>query len=256
MKIVSFIDLDNTFLQSLRWIPKDEKSSAVGVRKDGSIQAYITDKQKKFIDCLFEIGDVVPATARTSESLARISLSFGGYKIVSHGALVFHGDFIDKEWLQENKNSLMTLKETLGVIFGEVGKIIKDNDLDLQYRIVEDQGHHVYFFAKAPDDMADDARILHRLLAKSSVVPKDYIVHHNEREVAILSSKNGKKNAVKWVYEKMLQKHGEVLTLGIGDSFSDLSFITVCDFGIFPQKSQINKFLQKESRKNIFELLP
>ena len=41
-----------------------------------------------------------------------------------------------------------------------------------------------------------------------------------------------------------MKKYQPKLTIGMGDSFTDINFMNLCDFKIIPTQSQINKLFE------------
>jgi len=50
-----------------------------------------------------------------------------------------------------------------------------------------------------------------------------------------------KRHAVEHLTERLRREHGEIVTFGMGDSLSDLGFMSTCDYALVPKASQINR---------------
>lgn len=59
----------------------------------------------------------------------------------------------------------------------------------------------------------------------------------NANNVSLLPRAPGKAQAVRWLRERHFP--GAVLTLGLGDSVSDLPFLRECDFAVTPAQGQL-----------------
>jgi predicted mannosyl-3-phosphoglycerate phosphatase (HAD superfamily) len=68
---------------------------------------------------------------------------------------------------------------------------------------------------------------------------REYFIHRNGNNLAILPNALDKSHAVAYVSEKLRQEHGEILTFGMGDSRSDARFMAACDYAIVPGRSQL-----------------
>ena len=64
-------------------------------------------------------------------------------------------------------------------------------------------------------------------------------IHHNGRDMALLPPFAAKEKAVAFLMDKIRVSEPHPLFLGLGDSFSDLPFMKLCDYLITPTGSQI-----------------
>ena len=68
---------------------------------------------------------------------------------------------------------------------------------------------------------------------------REYFIHRNGNNLAILPNALNKSHAVAYVTEKLRAEHGDILTFGIGDSKSDARFMAACDYAIVPRRTQL-----------------
>jgi hypothetical protein len=129
--------------------------------------------------------------------------------------------------------------------------------LKARARLVEDCGTPFYIVVKDPDKQAGNLEQIEReavapwlACAGSGAagigatgigagVGKDFCVHRNANNLAILPNTLNKARAVAYVRQKLEAEHGEIITFGMGDSASDARFMASCDYTIIPKGTQL-----------------
>jgi hydroxymethylpyrimidine pyrophosphatase-like HAD family hydrolase len=76
-------------------------------------------------------------------------------------------------------------------------------------------------------------------------------VYQNEKTITILPSVINKKQAVKFLCDLLEPK----LTIGIGDSLSDLKFLNFCDFKIISKLGELNKKINAEDTSILYKII-
>lgn len=86
---------------------------------------------------------------------------------------------------------------------------------------------------------ADDAALtgLRTRLAATGL-PEELALHHNGNNLAITVRGVQKHDAVRRVAAE-LEQAGPIVTIGAGDSLTDIPFLRGCDFALVPRDSQI-----------------
>jgi hypothetical protein len=104
----------------------------------------------------------------------------------------------------------------------------------------EIEGVPSYISAKADDsDSAHEATMagLRAQLEKLGL-PVTLALHCNGNNLAVMVKGAQKLDAVRLVIAE-LEREGPLVTLGVGDSLTDLPFMRLCDFALTPRGSQI-----------------
>lgn len=247
MRVVSFIDLDGTFIQSLKDAPKEVYFPAY-LDEQGRVIGCISAKQREVAEMLFQLGKVVPVTGRTSGSLARVLLPFQNtdtWKVVCHGALVLRGDELDQEWLGQFDKQIMRLQRELPNIFENLLEYFDTFQITpggASYQIKKDHDFFTHISIKTDSEKGAERFFFDFVWWRkqnSKFLPYDYATHRNGREITVRLADLDKKKAVRWIIERESKQAGELMTFGFGDSLSDVPFLDLCDFACFPGGSEI-----------------
>jgi hydroxymethylpyrimidine pyrophosphatase-like HAD family hydrolase len=93
-----------------------------------------------------------------------------------------------------------------------------------------------YVSVKADDDGAALSRV--RAQLEEAGLPPELALHHNGNNLALTVIGAQKHDAVRRVV-KELEGEGPIITIGAGDSLTDIPFLRACDFALVPRDSQI-----------------
>lgn len=104
----------------------------------------------------------------------------------------------------------------------------------VNYHSVEER--LTYVSIKSDDDGAALTRVRTRLEAIG--LPPELALHHNGNNFALMVNGAQKHDAVRRVARE-LEQAGPILTIGAGDSLTDIPFLRACDFALVPKDSQI-----------------
>jgi hypothetical protein len=243
---VIFTDLDDSLFQTRRKCSGDEISPAA-YNRQGEAISFHTPQQRAFIQLLGR-GQVIPVTGRSSDALARVrSLKWSSYRVVSHGALILDLDHqplaswyahIDREvtqWAPRFTHAHEHITRWVTTWSTNQSQPVSD---PIRVSVVSEDHLKVYVSIKGP------RRALIDLKSELKHLWSDGIIHHNDRNMALLPSYASKSRAVAHLQELITQTQTiEPLFVGVGDSVSDLAFLKLCHFAITPQQSQIHQEL-------------
>lgn len=91
-RLVIFLDLDDTILQTAPKCPPAEPVEPAAVDRAGRVLSFMTRAQQRLLAFWLERGTVIPVTGRTDEALARVTLKFESWRITHHGAVIRQPD--------------------------------------------------------------------------------------------------------------------------------------------------------------------
>ena len=243
-EVVIFSDLDDSLFQSRRkCVGHEGELSVAAYDRTGNPRSFHTPLQRALLKS-WEGATVIPVTGRSSDALARVtSLSWSSYRVVSHGAEVLGPDGQPLEsWRQLISDEVTAWSARLMEVSAQVTRYIERlNATEREVprvRVVYEADTPVYLSIKGPAH--DLTELRERLTPQWS----DGIIHHNDRDMALLPSYASKARAVSHLIEQ-LRAHQELrpLIIGLGDSVSDLPFLKLCDFALTPQDSHIQREL-------------
>lgn len=234
---ILFLDLDDTIFQTKRRNEKGVFEATISEKKPNV--SYMTNYQKIFFDMFSQIENlkIIPLTARILEQYNRVtlikktditeaSLYFGG--------MVLKNNEIDTNWDNIVKNKYKKLTLTLKELYEIVIKIVDKS----QFRISILDGFYLSIKNKDPKDKASMDKLF---LELKNIVSNEYFIHFNNNNIALVPEFIDKKHTAQY----FIDKYSPEMTIGMGDSISDLKFMELCDFKIVPSKSQIEKLFLK-----------
>ena len=202
----------------------------------------MTSSQDLLLKLFVERNDVsiIPVTARDLEQYKRTDLSRNS-KITAasmyFSGLIMQNEKIDPDWKNFIENSYKNLNIKMEDIFSKVKKeldhdIFKINMLEQYYLVIKNK------YRDSKEYIAQNEHLKGLL---SSQLTDEYFIHHNDNNISIIPKFLDKKNAVKYFIDKFKPE----LTIGAGDSITDLGFMSLCDFKLIPGNSQIDKIFLK-----------
>lgn len=239
--IIVFSDLDDTLFSSLRQFDSLAGTAAATTTSNGDVGAYASHAQRKMLEMVSENGLLVPVTGRPTGSLNRVLFPFKGDKIASHGAIILDSDNnIIPEWQQILDAEVEPWRIKMAQLKTQVCAHIKSQGLDIRVRIVEDYGYPCYLCLKGDADDLREIQATH-----FGQLSEGFFIHLNNRNLAFLPPYANKQRSVIFLKQRYQQTFkGSQMYLGLGDSSSDLPFMSECHFQIFPSASQISETIK------------
>ncbi len=260
-----FADLDGSLFDSggKAW-GEDREPVALNVR--GEASSFMNAQQRALLRLLS--GDrgllVVPNTARDLASFRRVALPFSGYAILSFGAVILTPPLPGQEggcglpeprWHALVSRSSREAEPQLEAVLALMESAITALGLKQAVRLeemgdLEELGEmRLRLYANAKET---EAGALDKLEAACGpLLPQGWWVHRNGHNLAFLPPYLGKEKAQTWFLENLDDRSlagDNSLTVGLGDSGSDLPFMSACDYVLMPSRSGIfQELLDKRS---------
>ncbi len=236
-QIVIFLDLDDTILQTAPKCPAGEPVELVAVDRAGRALSFMTRAQRRLLGFWLERGTVIPVTGRTDDALARVAIKFESWRITHHGAVIRQPDGRLPVWWHDEVRPLLVAAESP---LQEIAARLNEGATSGGYRVSRHsiEGCLTYLSVKSDDDGAALARLRSQL--EEIGLPPELALHHNGNNFALIVKGTRKHDAVRRVV-KALEESGSIITIGAGDSLTDIPFLRVCDFALVPRESQIQR---------------
>ena len=234
-RVVIFLDLDDTILQTAPKCPPGEPLAPAAFNRAGEVLSFMTRAQQRLLSFWLEQGIVIPVTGRTEGALDRVAIDFSSWRITHHGAVIRQPDGALPVWWTSEVQPILAAARSL---LEDYWNCLSAEAATGGYRISR---HEVdacltYLSVKADDDGAALARLAARLQQEG--LPTELALHWNGNNLALMVRGAQKHDAVQRVAEE-LRREGPIVTIGAGDSLTDLPFMRVCDFALTPRDSQI-----------------
>ncbi len=236
-RFVIFLDLDDTILQTAAKCPHGEPIEIAAVDRAGQALSFITAGQRHLLMTWMAQGEVIPVTGRTDEALARVLIPFNSWRITHHGAVTSQPDgCLPNWWRQEIQPTLAAAEPQLRELAAWLAAGAEAGCYRVSSHRVE--GYLTYISVKASAEGGSLASVRQRLQEKP--LPPQLALHHNGNNLAVMVHGAQKQDAVRRLIQE-LRLRGPIVTLGAGDSLSDIPFLKVCDFALVPRESQIQR---------------
>ncbi len=235
-RIVIFLDLDDTILQTAPKCPADQPLMPAAFNRAGEALSFMTRAQQRLLDFWLEQGVVIPVTGRTDDALARVAIEFTSWRITHHGAVIRRADRSLPTWWYVEVRPLLVAAQPL--LWGLSARL--SAEAAGRYRVSNHSVDEWLTYVSVKTD-ADEAVLLDvRERLESRGLPPELTVHCNGNNLALTVRGAQKHDAVRRVTAE-LEREGPLVTIGAGDSLTDLPFMRVCDFALTPRHSQIQR---------------
>lgn len=235
--IYLFLDLDDTLFQTRRKCPAVPLVTAAHGR-DGTPLSFMTPKQRALWEWLMQGACVIPTTARNYDAYRRVALPFSGRAILDFGGVILtEQGQPDPEWDAAIRAQATGVKASLQAVHRQLTVLAAEHGLQTRTRVIGDFDMDLYVVSKQADIEAEDLSRLHALCAHVAD-PALFYVHFNDNNLSVIPHFLNKRYAVQYLLDHYVTGENAI-TLGMGDSLSDLAFMGICDYSILPIGSQL-----------------
>jgi hypothetical protein len=244
LKKFLFADLDDTLFQTFDKCAVKDALEPAAWYSDGSICSFTTPAQRAFFSFVSAGMTVIPTTARSLDAFSRVNLGFTSYAVLNFGGIILQPDgAIERDWQGRMHGLMLAALPGLRELAARIDAWCARTGYGGRARLVEDAGTPFFIVVKDPDKIAPNLERVERevVLPWIAGAGKDYCVHRNGNNLAVLPRSLDKADAVAWITERLRREHGEIVTFGMGDSRSDARFMADCDYAIIPRRTQLSK---------------
>jgi hydroxymethylpyrimidine pyrophosphatase-like HAD family hydrolase len=236
-----FVDLDDTLFCSARKCPPGALLEPAALLQDGAVISYTSPGQRRLLHWLRQGATLIPVTARSLAGYARVLLTFEGPAVVSFGAVILdNAGRPDPKWVHHMQATLAAAQPLLTQAGEALNAAIAARGLDAWARGVGEFGQTQYLLAKhrGADVLALEALRI-EVLQPWAASRSGWRVFQNDNNLVLLPPGLDKAHAVAHLMAGLRSQHGDILSIGIGDSFSDAGFLGLCDFAMTPSRTQL-----------------
>jgi len=239
MNKLVFMDLDDTIFQERHKSPVGADLTTGALCQEGKPLSFCTEQQRSLWTWLDEDATIIPVTARSLVGYRRVQLSFTSWAVMNFGALILNPEGEpDESWRSTVRPLLAKEQERIREIVAGLKSYIGKEKLDVRLQEVIQDEHLAYVSIK---HNTHDSASLSRIKSEyfDLIDTSGYQVHLNDNYLTIGPHGIGKREAVAFLLEEKLTAQPR-LTIGFGDSLTDLKFMSLCDFWMTPGRSQID----------------
>lgn len=238
MKPILFTDLDDTLFQTARKMLPAEPKLLVANGADGQPLSFLYAWQRDFIDWALEQMRVIPVTARGIESFKRVQLPFKDAAVCLHGAAILNPQGqLEPEWHARTQDLLAPYQARLVALLATGLALGEQAGLNLRGWLETVASTSVYAVLKSNTHASELDPIKQLLLEHADLT--GFYLHHNDNNLALIPTPISKGKAVAHLIQQYQAQYGRQPLFGMGDSRSDVEFMSLCDFLAFPPKSQL-----------------
>jgi hydroxymethylpyrimidine pyrophosphatase-like HAD family hydrolase len=237
-KTIFLTDLDDTLFSSMRKAV-GPVGPAVTTAKNGH-HSHMSPAQEGLYDLMRAAGEVIPVTARSSDAFARVHLDFGTKRaILANGAVILGPDGKpDQDWLTYTSGIGRSAER---VMEGMVASITEEFGETSRSWVVTEYGAPIYFCVKM--NLEDPEEIRVGLMQAAELLADRFDLegfqHHvNGNNLSFTPNGISKREACLHLIPQ-LGERSAITLMGVGDSNTDVPFMSLCDHLITPSGSQI-----------------
>lgn len=240
-----FVDLDDSLFNSARKCPPGVQLEPAALLKNGAVVSYTNPRQRALLHWLRQGATIVPVTARSAEGFGRVLVDFHGTAVVSFGGVILDAQRQpDPHWTQRMHVELATTREPMQQVCHAVSAWIAEHQVDAWAKVVEEGGQAQYLLAKHQSaDAQALAQLAEQVLRPWAASRPGWRVFQNDNNLTLLPPGLDKAHAVAYLMAELRAAHGDIVSVGIGDSLSDAGFLSLCDYAMAPKGTQLGQRL-------------
>jgi hypothetical protein len=237
MSAIVLTDLDGVHINARHRCPEGAALMPAAYNAAGRATSFMTEKQKTLLAHLLARALVIPVTARPAESLKRVAVDFTSHAICSFGGLILLPDgSVDPTWQRLMHAECAAYRGELSQLKDLLEQSAFARSTGLKATVVCEHGLDLYLNCKVESGGAISELATMGGLVKA-VLPPDWTLHSNGNNAALLPPFLSKRRAAHYYLSELAPQHSCVV--GLGDSFTDLEFIELCDYFAAPTDSQV-----------------
>lgn len=236
MRPLIFVDMDDTLFQTARKCPPGERE-CVAVDKAGEPASFMMPQQRAFFEWIGANAALVPCTGRNVAAYERIQLPGFTRAICSFGGVIREASGEpNAPWHETIAVESEREAEHLAAFRQRALEEAAIAGVDARARVIEDAGLPLYVSIKHnAEDIGDLSSLLPSVRA---FLPAAWTIHANANNMALLPPFLSKARAARWYLENLAEQPVP-FTLGVGDSLSDLNYMSACHYAVTPTSSQL-----------------
>ena len=261
IKPYALMDLDDTLFQTQRKIDawslptaKPEDLVCATVNKQDEPLSFMSQRQASFFNWLLASTELIVVTARDRSEIKRVKLPFDSWQILTHGAIILTADGeLLSAWQQHMHDQLSLLQDKLHQLSQLFTGHSRKDDSQLVFTPHIDSFNNgsvneeliIYLAIKhAQRDHQALTELAQKLPALVRDFDKDFYVHVNANNLAILPHSVHKRQAVQFLLEHHLDSTRP--SFGFGDSIADLAFLQLLDWYGMPNHGQLHEHIRSQ----------
>lgn len=244
--MIIFTDIDDTLMRTARKIKGDVSKLKVGaINHKGVPLSFCDSKREKLINELIDNSVSIPVTARSIASFKNLKIGFKNHAVLNFGATILDKNLeLDMAWhnfILKNSQEL-NQEEIFKDIMSSLSALLQEFEIETKAPKENEISVYANFRLSAliSEKLNHVKEKIVEILNEKNILEKFYF-YQTDRDLALIPSFIKKENAVMFLMENYYSK--EDLMVGLGDHKNDLSFMSLCDFIMFPTDSMLMKLI-------------
>ncbi len=242
MELFVFLDLDDTIFQTKRKCPENKPIFPAAFAQDGSVMSFFTAKQASFFNILNHKTRLIPTTARSHSAFLLAHIKGYDYAIINHGGIILNADgSVHQVWFDYIKNALEPVVPQLQELQQLVEQEAIKRKIGFKIRLISDLDLTFYLLVKHEDKNHAALKTLLSEVIEPYLTRHqlDFYCHLNDNNLAVLPRFLNKAPAVSFLQKELDKQYDEYISVGMGDSVTDIAYMQLCDYFMTPKNSQI-----------------
>lgn len=244
-RIYLFVDLDDSLFNSLRKCAPGAALQPAALLANGEVISFTSQGQRALLGWLRQGAVVIPVTARSIDAFSRVLVDLPGSAVVSFGGVILDAQRRpDLKWAARMAPDLAAARPFLEEAVARVAVWISAHRVDAWVKVVEELGQTQYLLSKHRSANAQAlAEMAEQVLVPLAAAHPGWRVYQNDNNLTLLPPCLDKAHAVAYLLDALRAQEGELVTVGLGDSLSDTSFLSLCDYAMAPRGTQLARRL-------------
>jgi hypothetical protein len=211
----------------------------------GEPTSFCTPEHQALWAWLSKADWVIPVTARSARTFAHVALPFSKARVFDFGGTVtLDGETPDAEWADRihKQRAAMGGDCLLAKIEAALHNVLSAELLKKDIRL-NSAGLACFLHYRFDASMRQQQAVLVRETLREFDWAQYVYLHETDRDITILPRYVRKDAAVRYLIERL--HLGGHLRVGLGDSLSDVGFLSTCHFMVSPTDSRITEALHR-----------
>lgn len=259
--MIILTDIDDTLMRTARKVNGDPTTLKIGaIGKNGQPISFVDNKREKLIEQFIDKSISIPITARSRAGLKNLKINFNHHAVLNFGAtIVDKNGALDFDWhsLMKEESESANQKDAFEFVSKKLFPILLANkeyadlkysnstDKNFEIKTMVEDGIHAYMNFRDFEPSREKRNILKDAIRSllNQCEFYNYYMYETDRDLAVIPKFISKRNGAEWLLDYRYTK--DDIIVGLGDHANDLSFMSLCDFIMFPTDSMLNKCLEK-----------
>lgn len=240
-KPIVLADLDDTLFQSWRKLPAGIKASdcrMAYIDDKGQSSGMMTPVQQQMLQWLSSTTELIPVTARSAEQLGRVNIDFPSWKIMTQGAVILDANNQPcLSWEKEVRQSVAPLQPKLIQLCQSIADAAVRSGFAIKCRVIKAYGDvGIYVNVKSVCKEEHSLQSFSELCQPFKPLWQELggWCHENGNNISFFASPISKEAAVEYLLTVLMPGASSRVTIGMGDSLTDLAFMSRCHFSANP----------------------